>query len=366
MEPSTQRPSALDNGYRYSTPPSLLPEDEVVSPLRLLNVLLGHWRLVLGLPLLLAAIVLVVGLLQPRTYTATGSFVPQGGEGAESRISSIAAQIGLDVGSGGNTAQSPAFYRTLLLSDEILNVVARTEYTVRIDGRVVKAKLPTLLEIEEETPGRELRATVEALRERVSVRVDRETGVVEIAARAEWPELALQIVERMSSLVAEFNLRKRQEQAAAERAFIQERVDDARSRLRGAEDALQRFLQSNRLYQGDPQLVFTFERLRREVDSRQSVYTTLAQAYERTALNALRDTPVTTTVQRPELPPVPDRRGLGLKLVLALVVGAFLATLFAFAREYFASTRERNPDEYAKYLAQRAQIRAVFARSARA
>ena len=65
----------------------------------------------------------------------------------------------------------------------------------------------------------------------------------------------------MLDLVSEFNLEKRQSQAAAERKFTEERSEQARTELLDAENRLQRFLQRNRDFGNDPSLTFERDRL---------------------------------------------------------------------------------------------------------
>jgi uncharacterized protein involved in exopolysaccharide biosynthesis len=170
----------------------------------------------------------------------------------------------------------------------------------------------------------------------------------------------------MLQSVNEFNLRKRQEQASAEQAFVQARLDQARSQLRAAEDALQTFLQQNRQYAGDPALSFAHDRLRRDVDMRQVVYTSLSQAYEQASLQALRETPSIVVVQRPQVSTTPEGRGIALKGITVLALGIGLAVLVAFSFEHLTTARRKSPKEFEELAALRRSVRDDLSRSIRA
>jgi uncharacterized protein involved in exopolysaccharide biosynthesis len=142
-----------------------------------------------------------------------------------------------------------------------------------------------------------------------------------------------------------FNLVTRQSQAGAERRFMEGRLDEARAELRTAEDRLQNFLQRNRDFRNSPELTFQQDRLARDVQMRQQVYTSLAQAYEQARIEEVRDTPVITVVEQPDLPIRPDRRGAARSALVALIAGGMLGTLIAFVMTVMERERALNEDE---------------------
>jgi hypothetical protein len=322
-------------------------DDTLALPvLRAVNLVLRRWRWVVILPMVAAVVVAILTLMSVRTYTANASFVPQISQTTQSQFAGIAQRFGFDLSSSGSNATSPTFFKALLDSDELLGDVAATEFVVPVNGGVRRLHLAPLLGVDEPTAERERYKTIDRLRDIASVDISTASGVVGIQVRAPSESLSVQIARRMIELVNQFNLKKRQEQAAAERAFMQDRLDVALRDMRAAEDNLQAFLERNRQYQGDPRLVFAYERARRDLDMKQGIYTTLAQNYEQAALNAIRDTPVITTVQSPEVRPVPDGRGLVIKSILAFLVTAVcvIAVLIAFGA--IGSTRDTHPDDF--------------------
>lgn len=319
------------------TPSAGVPDDEI-SLWEVLAVLLRRRRVIVLSTFAVGALAVVFALVRAPQFTTASSFQPQGSEASQSQLMALASQFGVSV--GGGDALSPAFYAELLTSREILLSVAETDFLV--DGATVR--LADLLEIEDDTEDLRLKRVIEWLRESaVSVSTGRETGIVTVEVTTDWPELSLQISERLLAEISRFNLETRQSQAASERSFIEERVESARADLEEAEDELQSFLQSNRQFESSPELTFQYERLQRNVSLRQQVFTTLVQSFEQARIAEVRDTPVITVLQPPFMPPGPDERRLKLFLALGLVLGAMGGTVLAFVVEAFARPGGNDP-----------------------
>lgn len=330
-------------------------EEDEISLLNLANILLRHRRTVLALTIVLPVLVAAYSVVQPRSFTATSSFMPQGSrDGEGGRISSLAGQFGIDV-PGGEAGQSPRFYADLLMSREILASLAADTFavadTVGVFSRGrLRGTLADLLEVEAEAPANRRAAVIRWLRNNaVSASTTQETGVVELSVTTPWPELSGDIAGRLVELVNEFNLETRQSQAAAERRFIEERLADARDELRAAENELEDFLRNNRQFQNSPELVFQHDRLQRRVAMRQQAVTSLSDSYQQARINEVRNTPVITIVEEAEPPVRADSRRLPLKVALGLVLGGMLGVFVAFGREYARRSREESADEYVEF-----------------
>lgn len=309
--------------------PSPLPDDEI-SLWEVLAVLLRRRGLIVRAVMVAAVLAVAVAFLRDRTWTTTAQFRPQGSQGA-SELASLASQFGVTVG-GGETGESPEFYAELLRSREILTAVAGRSYPADTGA----IPLVELLEIEAEAEALRLARAVKWLEEdALSVSTGRETGTVTLEVQTRWPEVSRAVADNLLNEIARFNLETRQSQAAAERTFIEERVKLAEGELRAAEEALQSFLQNNRVIGEFSQAKSDFDRLQREVLLRQQVYTTLVQSYEQARISEVRDTPVLTILQRPFLPPEPDGRGLVLSLALGVVLGGMVGVVLAFVVEVF-------------------------------
>lgn len=298
--------------------------DDEISLWEVLAILLRRRAVVVRTVLAVTVLVALVTLLQARTYTTSASFRPQGSSGA-SDLAALASQFGVRVPTQEET-ESPAFYEELVTSREILARVAAA--TFRVEGTAVR--LADFLEVEEETPGLEEREVIRWLdEEAVAVGTGRETGIVHLDVTTASAELSTQIAQQLLDEVGRFNLQTRQSQAAAERAFIQERVAAVEEELREAEARLLVHIQTNRQITSSPELQFERSQLQDEVSSRRQIHTSLIQAYEEARISEVRDTPVLTILQRPFLPPAPDERGLLLRIVLGVIAGGVLGILLA-------------------------------------
>lgn len=306
------------------------PAGDEISLWEILAVLLRRRGTIASTVVLTVAAAVAFTLLRRDTFTTSASFRPQGSESSASELLALANQFGVSVPGGPREEASPAFYAELLTSREILHRVASK--TFHVEG-VGSASLAELFEIGEEPEALRVRETIETLRnDVVRIETGRETGIVTVDVQTDWPDLSMAIAERLLAEIARFNLETRQSQAAAERVFIQERVDSARHALEAAEAELQAFLQSNRQWENSPDLAFQHDRLQREIGLRQSVYTTLVQSFEQARISEVRDTPVITVLQAPFLPP-PDDRRLFLTVALGIVLGGLAGVVLAFGVE---------------------------------
>ncbi len=312
--------------------------DDEISLWEVLAVLLRRRMVIISSTLVMGVLAVAFAFLRAPSFTTATSFQPQGAEASQSQLMALASQFGVNV--GGAAALSPAFYAELLTSREILLTAAESTYEV--EGASVR--LADLLEVEEETEDLRSKEVVEWLRESaLSVQTGRETGIVTVEVTTDWPELSLQIAEGLLAEISRFNMETRQSQAASERAFIEDRVENARTDLQAAENALQQFLQANRQFENSPELQFQYERLQRNVSLRQQVYTTLVQSFEQARIAEVRDTPVLTVLQPPFMPPGPDERRAKLFLALGLVLGGMGGMVLAFVVEAFARPGGNDP-----------------------
>jgi uncharacterized protein involved in exopolysaccharide biosynthesis len=323
--------------------PAALPGEERVSLLRVGAAIMRHRVLVLGTAGIVVLAVAAKLLLSPRVYTTESSFIPQSNS-PTSNFSGIAAQIGIALPLT-EPGRSPEFYASLITSRQVLGAVVDTPFVLPGQGPI------TLVEHYEssgETPALRRDEAIMSLEGDLETTVDATSGVVELRATATDPALALMINQRVLDLVNQFNLHTRQSQAAMERKFTEGRLEEVRGDLREAEDRQQRFLQRNRDYQNSPELLFQSDRLQREVEFRQQLYAVLAESYERAKIDEVRDTPVITVVERPELPARPDRRGLVKWGLVSLILGLVLGSILALIREALARTRTDEPAEFAE------------------
>jgi uncharacterized protein involved in exopolysaccharide biosynthesis len=202
-----------------------------------------------------------------------------------------------------------------------------------VDGQRAKP-LAQIWNVSDDNPARRRDNVIQQLQRLMTVNVSQKTGVIAIAIKTRDAALSHQIAVSLLAELDRYNLERRQSQAAAERRFAERRLSEVGDNLREAEGQLQAFLQQNRRYDASPELSFRRERLVREVSLREQMFSVLSEMYEQAKLEEVRDTPVITVIDKPEVPPRPDSRGLLLKSILGLVLGGLVGVTVALAKEF--------------------------------
>lgn len=266
-----------------------------------------------------------------RRWRADSAFLPQTTTGMPTGIASLAAEFGISAPMS-SAGESPAFYVALIRSRELLREALRAPIRPDSAGSIARdsAGADTLAETwfsqfapADGSSRQREDAAIEQLKRRVALNADERTGLVHVAVRMGSPEEAEALNRRILDLVNDFNLRRRRTRAAAERAFVDERLAEAGRELRNTENALRQFSESNSSVERSPRLQLEQGRLLRRVELAQQLYVTLAQAREQAYLEEVRTTPVVTIVDRPEGAAY-RRRGLFAGAVAGCVLGGLL------------------------------------------
>jgi uncharacterized protein involved in exopolysaccharide biosynthesis len=311
--------------------------DEEVSLFAVATLLLrNRWR-ILRWAVVGGMLTALLVLLKPAKYAASASFIPQGTDVSRSGLANLAGQFGLALPPGTQTL-SPDFYAQLLKSRTILLPVVRDTFPVAEMGGK-RVPFEDLFQIKGESAQREERA-IKYLQQVVTTSVGKTTGVVAFAVSTRWPSVSLRIVAGLVSAVDLFNQRTRQGQAAAERKFVEGRLVVAASELRAAEDRLQNFLQTNREYARSSELSFQHDRLQRDVNLQQQVFTSMTQSLEEARVREVRDTPVITIVEPPSVDTIAESRGRVLYVLLGFFLGSFFGAMWAFGAEAMQRRRK--------------------------
>jgi uncharacterized protein involved in exopolysaccharide biosynthesis len=341
--------SMVDNRSDNVPAPERAAGAAAISAADLLAVLMAHWKLLVILPL--TAAVLLAGFAYTRTprYTTSASFLPEADGERSSPLSGLAAQFGVRVPTS-TPASSPEYYAELLTSREVLRRTVQTEYALYDEPGAAPATLDVLYGMTRGSPEERLERSIDRLRHDIGVSTGRQTGLVRLTVSAESPFLAQAISVRLLELLNEFNLHTRQTQAAAERRFIEVRMDSAAAELRQAEERVESFLVQNRRFDHSPELSFEHERLSRQIGMRQALYTSLAEAFEETRIREVRSSPSFTVVDPPYRPVRPAGRGTITSLLLGLVIGFILALSFVIGREFLRRALMQDPHAYQRLL----------------
>jgi uncharacterized protein involved in exopolysaccharide biosynthesis len=324
---------------------SVVPREET-SMFGFANILLRHRGIIAGTTLLATLIMVVSGLTERKSYTTRVLFTARGAKSG--LLAQIANQYGLSI-VGSDPGRSTKFYEELIRANEVLRAVANKEYQVRTKKGLLRGKLPVMYGIKAGSREAEIDLAALQLQSSISTGSTLRTGIVSYFVSSPYPELTMQLAENILTELNTYNIARQQAQATLERTFIEKRLAESRAGLTRAEDQLRSFRDANRDYGRSPVLRLENNRLDREVTMRQSLYTSLSQAYEQSRIEEVRDTPSITIIEHPTLPNSPDTT-YGLRnTLLGAIGGLFLGIILAFVRERFNESKAEGSKAFADF-----------------
>lgn len=201
-----------------------------INLLKLLLVLAKHWKIIVGVPILVAVITAIISLFMVNIYTAKTMIFPvdddnSGVMGMMAQMGGLAGIAGAGFGNGGSKAD---LYVTMLKSETIK------------DSVIDRFKLMKLYEVK-------LRADAYAkLDDNSNISVSKKDGVLTIAVDNADPKLAAAIantyVEELGKLAAKIKMSG----AGKNREFLEERLIKSKADLATSEDRLKVFQTRNK------------------------------------------------------------------------------------------------------------------------
>lgn len=290
--------------------------------LELVGVALRNAKLLVSIPIALAIGTVLLFLVLPPKYTTTVSFAPVSPDLPAGGLAALAGQVGVTLGT--DATASPDFLASLLQTRELLEPIARNEYSVKTSNGIERTALADLLKTRRKDDGFTTAATIQTLQESVlDVSIARRSGLVVLSVKTKWPELSVSLAEELAGGLDSLLFAIRQQRATAESRFLQSQLDVARRELEGAENRLAGFLQRNRSYAQDPVLSAEHDRIRRDVNLRAEVFSFLTQGFEQARTAAARNTPSLSIIEPPRPPLRFDRR----RMLQKAAGGFFLGTI---------------------------------------
>ena len=165
------------------------------------------------------------------------------------------------------------------------------------------------------------------------------SGVITVAVILEDPLVAAAVANAFVEELIIFYAERQQKQAREDLEFIQDRMKSVEVDLKATEDSLVAFQRANVAIQ-DPALAIQYSHLKRQVDLRSNIYSTLANQYELARIDARREAP-TFEVLIHASPDDAVAVGSTQKTVgLSAAVGLFVSVFLAFVLEYVQRNRQ--------------------------
>jgi uncharacterized protein involved in exopolysaccharide biosynthesis len=294
----------------------VLPEGSQLTLRSLLRLAWQRRWSLLGAALAGFVLGLVGSLFLPKKYEVHASFIATSGSSIRipsgiSALAGIASQLGvLGASAEGAGVTSPRFYGDLVTSDVLLHQVANTAFLDSTSVPVTTRPLRTIILAHAfptfyHTPADSLVRAVRRLRGAIVVDVDPRTGLVTVTLTARRAELAAAVMDSLLQHLNQFMTNNLQLQAGARRRFLQRRFEDIQQEVLERQDRLRSFYEANRDYRNAPALVFREAQLRRELETKQDIYTSVARSLEDARMDEVKDTPLLTLIDPPFRPPRP-------------------------------------------------------------
>ena len=312
-------------------------------------VLLRHRILIGALAIAGGVIGYVVARAKPLSYSSSATFIPEANQSQVSGLALAASQFGITLPTGGNGTWGPPMYLELIRSRELLEPILDDTVVVRERGNVA-IPIARLLPAKASTPAKEEEQRINLLRSMIAPSEAKTIGGVQVRVTTPWPSVSLWLTNRVVQAVNDFNIQTRKSQSIEELQFVTAQEEQAERALRAAENNLQSFLQSNRVF-ASPQLTFERDRLQREVDLRQELQTSWLKSREDARIRAVRETPVITVFEHPRLPLSPEPRYGALHAVLGFIVGGTLGILVALLVHVLGTARDSGDEDAQRFFA---------------
>lgn len=337
-----------------------------------------RWRLIAATAILATVLALLSTLVIPPVYRSNASFVANTSNGSKAAqaagaagpIGDMLSQFGGTL--GGDPSESPNFYLQLLASRELLTRLLESRFPdPRTASLTDSARLIDILKLRSKDPKRRMELGVRTMLKAIQGGMDPKTNLVWFSTDAQWPELSGQVANRLIALVSAFNRETRVSKAKSKRLFLERRLDSAGAELRGSEERLRLFYETNRGLINAPSLKFEEQRLKRVVDVASDLYLNLQGQLEVARIDEINDAAIITVIDTAVAARKAQWPRYGALTATAIALGILAGLLIAGSAAVVENWRSRNPEEWAELMEtverERARLRSFlpFARKRR-
>lgn len=313
---------------------------EGVDALALLTPLIEKRRQIIASVVIIALATGAIAFALPRKYKAELSVSPVVNNKSGSALGGIAALAGATLQMGYQL--TPARMVELLRSRAVLAGVGYSRITPngeRIIDRVL-GKHYTLNDAED---------VAHHLEKLLTVTTNKETGTIDIAVQHRDSALARIMASRIVDSASHIFVRTSKAQAQQLRIAQEARVANAAAQLTAAEDKLREFNFANRATPAFSIAGMERDRLNREIQFAEQVYTQAATEREDAYARELEATP-TVVLQDPLPPNLPQvRKRVILKTVIAAVVSLVLISLGVVLTDLTRRRLQRTDEDSARF-----------------
>jgi len=328
----------------------------------LVKTVVARWRLLVVLPIACGLIAGLITFFIPPTFTSTTTFVTAGQRDITASLgafANVASQLGMGIPS--NPTSSPQFFGDVLRSREIVGEVLQARMPdPRSNRSTDSAAVLEFYSKNKGTPAKRADDAQKKLLRESSVSVNPRTSIIELHVSSRYPTTAAFTARQFVAALNRFNLETRQSEARRRRQFVGDRLKEAQDSLARAERLLQDFLLTNRGdLRGAPTLEAQYERIQRQIQGYQDLYTNFRREFETARVDEINDTPVITVIDTAAVPIKRSSPRLGLTMVAGAMLGLLIAIGLLLTHGYLERLRRQRPGDYDQFR----ELRRIFLRT---
>lgn len=176
---------------------------------------------------------------------------------------------------------------------------------------------------------------VKNMRERISVSMDEETGLINLSVTMPDPYAAAELAKTSIGLMREYVVNYRTRKAEEDLIFARQQMETAQNEFETAQNRLAEFRDSN-INLSSARAQTQQQRLQSEYDLAFNVYNTLAQQVEQAKLKVQEQTPVVSILQ-PVQVPVDDETSGAMILIVFVMLSGIVSIGWIFIRQFLES-----------------------------
>lgn len=354
----------------YNAPyqdPHYYEEDEI-DIMELVRKALKNWKFILKCCGVAAVVGLIVGFSIPKTYTVSATLAPETvSKSGGGSLSSLAAMAGINLSS---TTTADAFYPELypqIVSSNpfivgLFSVPVEFEYkkeTVQTDlytylkeytsapwwnailklpGKAIGAVMGIFREKEEPVEGYaninpqaltlEQEELVKAIKESISITVDKKTSLISISVVTQNPDVAYTLAKEVISSLQNFVTDYRTQKSRKDLEYYQSVYDDAKEDYYAAQQKYARYVDANQGFTRQSVMIEQ-QRLQNESELAFQLYNSCAQQLESAKVMVQKETPVFAEMDPPTRPTRKTAPSKAKILVIMVFLGAVVGAVWA-------------------------------------
>jgi uncharacterized protein involved in exopolysaccharide biosynthesis len=303
---------------------------EETSLLAFFSILLAHRRMIALCALLGTMIFAAFAWSKTEKYESRASFIVKGAA-TPVQIPNSATSLGLALTAYADFQQSVVFYSDLAAANVILRSAAQELYATST-SKGARRPLADVLGIKYKSPKDGIEKAAHYLARNVSSAISARSGIVAISVASPDPLLSQEIATKILYEIGMWSRANAHAQAVREREFTEGVANDAHAKLSQAEQALASFRTTNRDINA-PDLKLEDDRLFREVQMRQEIYTAVAGSLEQAKIEEGRDRMAINIVEVASLPAEPMTMAAWRRTFFGLATGLLVGMVLAFLKQ---------------------------------